>query len=42
MRCAGAFFRAANDALRLRCQGHGKNGEHTGGNHQMKFHVRSP
>jgi hypothetical protein len=39
---SGAFFRAADDALRLRCQGHGKNGENTGGNYQMKFHVRSP
>jgi hypothetical protein len=39
---SSAFFRAANDALSLCCQGHGKNGEDTGGNHQTKLHVRSP
>jgi len=35
---SSAFFRAPNDALSLRCQGHRKNCENTGGNHQIKFH----
>jgi hypothetical protein len=37
-----SLFRAPNDALSLRCQGHGKSGEDTGGHHQTTFHLRSP
>ena len=36
---SSAFFPAPNDALSLRCQRHGKNGEDTGDKHQMKFHA---